>query len=759
MIVDNYNNSLPENVESGLTFHTLASPSINIRMFDFNLVRDETHLIIPYCVSNTNHDEYYNEKVGDTFTTVFVLDEDKAPDNDGTWKTWKKTTYAGEQTIDLGVFDEEGIHSLNVRTIQNNGIGSCTKLLRFIVRKPDNENTVLDFSNGTSFNGVLNNYSEYKSYDDSPIYTVCEAVYNARYSVTAEVEDGKVVDICITVEQVGNAGSLVKYKLNDNGSRKSVFSSEDITGTFHIATRCEVNGVMKELSDYVGIPSSEVPENVARTAANNKIGLTRLFEAAKSYGADVIVMPELNIILDYNYGGDSFGDPINETTGVRKFYSRDDVVFPNNIRIDMNNSVIEVLHADGVHVGHIMRLLNNRNTHIVNCDIRGNWRNESFAWRNQGEHRSTIMLEGCWFCSLNNVDVSYTVGYDSCISSIDVTDLAQLAFTNSGYIDYEGTVHDGTSLPNSNEQAYSGFMFTGNSFCNVYSKHTFLTGSDFRIIMYNQGTDGYGNDRTSNRHTLTCRDMFVHFYDSNDDFVKTVKVSERWPILIPYGASKIKVTMWGTTEEGKFDSLSGAGTFCRSFLSLSWGTAMYNCDIHDTRAYTLCNGGVQTVVKNCRLWNITGEYYPSGSNQINYTYNIDNGKHAIDCEDDSHQMFFPVWDNCEILYGDTTSVTLMAGYDAHFKDCHNIHISLGQGVNDCLIERCSGGLYCGYNHSNFRTNIVVRNCIFNNVQNGGGSKPKDLGSTTCELYIRNNSVNRTSGCFENKIHDYKQIKM
>jgi hypothetical protein len=136
MITNNYDNSLPRNTESELTFFADKAPVLFVRqfqmVFDYHDSADAGHLIVPYYVDGCDESLSHDNRIGDTFTTVIRLDEDTVPQNEVT--EFVRTTYAGEQVIDLGSVDElfrkdeaspYGYHSFSVKTIQSTGIGSA----------------------------------------------------------------------------------------------------------------------------------------------------------------------------------------------------------------------------------------------------------------------------------------------------------------------------------------------------------------------------------------------------------------------------------------------------------------------------------------------------------------------------------------------------------------------------------------------------------------------------------------------------------
>lgn len=75
MILENYNDSLEENVESERSFTVSECPILRVRPFDSMQYCDED-FILPYFVDNFLNTGYNENKLTNTFTVVVSLDED-----------------------------------------------------------------------------------------------------------------------------------------------------------------------------------------------------------------------------------------------------------------------------------------------------------------------------------------------------------------------------------------------------------------------------------------------------------------------------------------------------------------------------------------------------------------------------------------------------------------------------------------------------------------------------------------------------------
>lgn len=789
MIINNYNGSLQENNETNLT--STKCPMVNIRAFDPNLKAGNS-LVIPYYVSDFDQNEYRDEKLGPTFTTIFALDEDTLPANQVT--VWKQTTYAGEQVIDLGAFpaSAEGIHTLNVRTIQSNGVGSATIPLKFAVHPATKP--VLDFSTQSGFYGKFTGYRRYNNiwrHSSPRVIGPIEEEYNCRYVVTKTVSNvggrNKVTDIKIVVIKPKNTYCLTNHNIDDYADRTTIdgqydfvgaplasgesvdggynSSTEEVVGVFHVATQCVVNGATVNLADYLGVPMNQLPSEVVSTAAMNKVALTRLFEAAKAWrfqqvyeslisggsaaqdaaieASDPIKyefefkMPQMDIVCDYHYAlGTSCYDYLGTMTAAqlndgvpdedgeggtsgqtliaamlnKYFHGRNDIMVPDGITINLNGSVLSMLQIKNVHGGRLLHILNNTNSQVKNGSFVGIYKGVEFAYPEDQESLHLLSIHASLFCSFDDIDVSWSSGYElhvgTAIGQQIGDDGTHIPFVSRGYIDYSNNSHSVSGTG-------AGWYNTGSNSSKILNYGWTVCGREFRITKYHAGMKSF-------QHTPSCRAMYIHFYDMQDNFIKTVKVSQRWPVLIPYGAWKMKMTMYGTADTGGDDSLnynSNEGEFARDFCNLSWCCGVSGVKIHDTRTCALDNGGVQTYVKGVRFQNVAAERYGKGTRYEgdNYYYT----KMLVDYEDDSFNLYSSSFDDVEMLFGDSRCINIVRGYDLHFKNCRNVHLEIWSETADMLIENSviSMNMYHGSRDRGSGLHIITRNCIIKAISN------------------------------------------
>lgn len=797
MIVNNYNNSLPENKECDLTFYSLVCPFVAVRNFDFNLEVGSSHLIVPYYVSDSDQKEYRDGVLQPTFTTIFTIDDDTKPNP----QVFRRTTYAGEQAIDLGVFNEAGVHTFTVRTIQSNGVGSGTKYYRFIVRDTSNSGT-LDMRTTDSFESTFNGYFKYDWTHKDANYIPVQAEYKAKYDVDKVFDDGELVGIHISVSALGNnIPTYARYGYNDYGVRGSYDYNDviDISGEYEIATRCvaTINGesTTVQLSDYLDTPVDELPQEVIVAAARNKVALTRLFEAAKAYAEGngngnnlTFVMPQMDIVVAYhNRNGEIYKDStVGQPGRDDEIWGRDDIRLPDGITIDLNGSSIRALKTSRINGGRIIHLYNNFDTHLVNGNLVGNWHHYQFSADSESESLHMISAHSCRFCTLERLDISWSLGYElhvgnpkasvaiatsNKVNGKDKTEM--IPFCRRGYIDYNGEIHNFDNEENlvDTDSAAQSLCYTApcetsteDGLCKIRNHGTFLYGNEFRIMHYNTGTEDI-------YHRSPCREMFVHFYDMNGNFIKTTKIVEFWPVLIPYGAWKMRMTAFGCPKPNVEKSLNEKhwsnsanvwrfnGLYTRSFDNLSWCSGIYDCKVHDTRTCTLDNGGVMTVAKNCKFWNIAAERNgkANGYDSIPGSDMYYISKMLCDFEDDSQRLYNMCLDGCELLFGDVRGMSFKYGYDTEIRNCHNLHLEPYHDVDGMLIENSAVSFTRHNNYKCVNPRTIIRNSLINSISSAlSGSATR--GAANGKLWLRHCVVDVYSDG-EDRIYDNKSINI
>ena len=486
MILENYNDSLKENIESSRSFTVNELPVLKVRPFDSKGYSDED-FILPYFVDSISMIGYTENKLTDTFTVIVSLDEDTKEESYVAENCrWKQTTYAGEQIINLGKL-EQGEHTLSIKAIESTGISSNVEFFKIYISKPKSEISIADFSNVTGFSVDTIQFEERKMV---PFWYLTPDDGNGGYEpVILHRDNGKVGD---TIYQDGGKGNIVmcppaltKRNLSYNVSfiRDSSenligidvevhgniiipqydtgaaggnsYPGHDISldGVYHITNSVEINGETSLLVDH--LYEENPPAKATCIAARNKIGLNVLLWACKAYcikfGYDGVKLPKYEYIVSYANAID-FDDPtLNDMFSAAGWnytvisaspsatysgiISRNDIDTPSDIIIDFNYSSIKSL-ATRLKSGRLFRLSFARHTEIKNLEIVGNYP-AVLRCRGAYESQGGVNMSNCVLCTFDNLNVSRTHGYEMTGNGLDHNQL-QLnktpQFTKFGYL-------------------------------------------------------------------------------------------------------------------------------------------------------------------------------------------------------------------------------------------------------------------------------------------------------------------------------------
>lgn len=300
------------------------------------------------------------------------------------------------------------------------------------------------------------------------------------------------------------------------------------------------------------------------TAKQNKTGLTNLFSAIKNEGYKQITLKNATYMVDYH---------------------GDNIVFPSDFTIDLNGSTIKVLACTDLSGGQVALMKNCKNTHIINGNIYGNAdvfdadaTKANTNYNIPGEWLSVIDMQSCSYCSYEDINVKYPVGYNldfGMASDKGVSD-GYLTFEDNTYIDTNGEAKTTTK-----SIATSDFKEM------VKTKQYDL----FKVARY-LGYSGFSGNNPV---------IYVHFYDDKKTYIKTVKSRQYLDIKNVTNAKYIRVTAFGTAESLKNQLvLHGLGSTYNCYVK--------NCSFSNSRTClfhpTVCNN---IAIENCTFENVCTE--------------------------------------------------------------------------------------------------------------------------------------------------------
>jgi len=736
MIINQYTGELKENMETGLTFHVHKCPQLFVRMFEprFNYGRV---LAVPYHIIDAldrksvddESDWSYREDHQVTYTTIVTLDEHLSP----TPRTWKRTSYCGEQVIELGPFtrDDVGVHVIAMRCVNSFGVGSATQYFKFMVEDPRAEVETIDLENISAFNGSFgydastlvddeggtptNGSTKFEPSSEHNAYVVKKTIV-ADYHVNVVRQDGVVQKIVITVDGGTDTGSpsdkgfIYRYDVNAwtglSSSTRDVMK-EKISGQYALVLRH--NGVA--LSDYLSAAPTDVPANIRKLAANNKIALTRLMEAAQAKAGGkrcTLILPkDMSIVTDLHQV-DADGNVMTMVWDSieKKYVGGTNIIFPDRFTLDMNGSAVSVLQVDDVQNGIVVALGNNFDTIVRNGFFRGNYKHYSTTYKADGvgstEWNRNSSIWGCEFCMFENCDFAYSLGYDAGIENYKSYDYRSarvgystycLPYDTPGYIDYQGVEHDGPVTENELlAMRYTKGIRQGTDpkyDSRLSARRTFRSNGGYLWgdIISLEKADGPSQGTYSR---LVNRECFIHFYDADRQFVKTAKVRDTGPILVPREAMYVGHSCFGANVEGTINStyfLDGTqwnrivGQPFVYAKKRSWCSGYKNCFFHDNRTSLFDNKETcQCFATGCYMWNLGCERDANKGGFNNQSYFVD-----IE-ESVNNDNFFVT--GCENVYGNK-------GFNVHHS--YNICLLGNRDFNPMLNKNVYGAqLECHY---------------------------------------------------------------
>lgn len=806
MIVNNYTNELREHKETDMSFHARICPQIFVRKFKDRIpASDGVMLTIPYFIVDgddrrkcgNNDTMTFTEDLSATYTTIIKLDEHLHYDNGMSPRTWKRTSFGGEQVIEIGPFssNDEGVHFLSLQCVNEYGVGSYTSYFKILVENSDNYVVDLDeiqeFSGSfkysesqdqsqdtyidTNQNNTLTNPSTrfLGELDSSHSQYVVKSTIVADYHVEVK-RNGDVVDeIIITVSDGVNRGNstlsdkgfIYKYDVQSWEKRylnkyatlinTRPHKKEDISGIYKL--RFFYNGT--PLSYYLQTPPGELMQDsttgfyeevegdikeVRRIAANNKIALTRLMEAARAFASNLghakctLKLPKaINIVTDLhavkeerNQNQDNIvqydvwykklkkpWSPYNKDSN--KYSGGSFIEFPDNFTLDLNKGQITSLQVNDMSFSVVVPLSCNFNTHVKNGGIYGTYKYYDINYTTSGvgstEWTGNTTFWGCDFCSFENCDLGYCLGYDAGIENNEDyehrslrTESTRLAmpYNGVGYVDYNGEKHITEAVSTDTDSNFESILRSTkilmrtteggeNTGIRQGSSNTQSTYLKDRITFHSHGDYFWGPvmdmEKGSNAERgffskLEGRECFVHFYNSERQFIKTAKVCDAGPVLIPEDAEYVGYSSFGAnsmkTKSCRLMWYGGIWTYGQPFLighKHSWCSGYRNCTIHDDRSCMFDNKNTnQCFFENCITWNIAAERTEAcGGFSTQNAY--------IDIEESVRNDNFFV-SGCDNLFG-RRGVIVHNSNNICFENNHNLNLLLLKNVYGAQIYR------------------------------------------------------------------------
>jgi hypothetical protein len=260
--------------------------------------------------------------------------------------------------------------------------------------------------------------------------------------------------------------------------------------------------------------------------------------------------------------------------------------FPDHFTIDLNGATIKASQTTDIRGGCVISLGNNVDTHIINGNLAGNYKDFDFrlasireGTSHPAELQAVIGTYNSRYCSFENLDISYPTGYDCAISGAQNDGGSSFNSNVSASNNYTRVdLSDGTII-NSSQESNSEFITT--------NAITITGATEVRT-----GCWGYAGYRMGKK-----REIFYSFYDSQSNYIETIKSKFYYPCKVPTGAKFVKVTAYGLYN--KFENADKLQVWFGG-IRLSRNIVVKNCNWHDTRTCALSASNVRGfLIDNC----------------------------------------------------------------------------------------------------------------------------------------------------------------
>ena len=479
------------------------------------------------------------------------------------------------------------------------------------------------------------------------------------------------------------------YTIDNNGvaSIEQFFDILIIDGAYAITQDQTYTMTSSDLNTYNIKAGESVSINDAKT---NGASLTNLFKGIKDKGYRKLIMLNNTYMVDYH---------------------GDKVTLPDQFTVDMNGATFKATQCTDVNVANILDLRDCFDSHVMNGKLIGNYNGFDFEatktntnYYIPGEGLAVAEINGARYSSFENMDMSYSVGYNLGVfggkRSGYVGTPGKLAFKNQYYIDANGNQMSSSSMCTTDITDISILSDRGEFQCSVYL--------------------GYGG------LALNKAELFIHFYDSSQKYLKTTKTRQYQIVKIPPGAKYVRITGFTSVTE------SSGMTICHTGQATN--CELINIKSHNTRTCAMHPGIYNhLLIKNCTFNKVADE------NEYKVT------KLALDFEDgyeNGRNLFFI---NNEV-YDGTSALTIQKCFNCNVIKCRNFGLDLRGHIKGALIKNNffnEGSIYTtnfdSQSHMKLDNNTFFRSLKFLKWDNNGNYPTVGLTNLDCKQNYQNNS--------------------
>nr|DAJ41443.1 MAG TPA: hypothetical protein [Caudoviricetes sp.] len=466
---------------------------------------------------------------------------------------------------------------------------------------------------------------------------------NMKFTTVVNIGDKEFKKTTYSGEQFINIGKIETigetyfsiYTIDENGISSFVQFFDILITNENSLKDDEIYIMVEDDLNTYNITLGDI--NDVNLAKQNNIGINQLLSNTKNNGYKKIIMINDIYTLDYH---------------------ENEINPPSNFIVDLNNATFKVTQCNDISSGKMFNIKTVINTHVINGNLIGNYKGFDFVTTQTntgssipGEGLSVIDIYGSKYCSFENIKTSNSVGYNIGVfqdnNNIMIGGLASVKFINRYYINTVGEEIDSDILSTTDYIDISRLLEKGEFQVNVY-----------------QGYAGYKG---------TVAEIFIHFYDGNKNYIRTIK-SRQYQIckILDDNVKYIRIT--GFTNGDDMDGMNV------QYINASKNCELINIYSKHTRSCAMHPGVYNhLLIKDCKFDDVASE---SGEFQVT--------KLALDFEDGyqyGRNLFFI---NNEVLKG-VNSLAIV--------HCFNCNISKNKGFSLDLRGGIKGG--------NIRSNYFV----------------------------------------------------
>lgn len=531
-----------------------------------------------------------------------------------------------------------------------------------------------------------NTQAEYLNNSNAKSFTTVVTFNSKTFSSTTTAGE-----FTINIGSVSTVGETYFsiYTIDGNGvaSVEQFFDILIIDGAYPITQDQTYTMTSSDLNTY----NIKAGESISISDAKiNGASLTNLFKGIKDRGYRKIIM--LNNIYMIDYHGDK-------------------VTLPDQFTVDMNGATFKATQCTDINVANILDLKDCFDSHVMNGKLIGNYDGFDFeATKNTtnyyipGEGLAVAEINGARYSSFENMDMSYSVGYNLGVfggkRSGYVGTPGKLAFKNQYYIDANGNQISSSNMCTTDITDISILSDRGEFQCSVYL--------------------GYGG------LALNKAELFIHFYDSSQKYLKTTKTRQYQIVKIPAGAKYVRITGFTPVTE------SSGMTICHTGQATN--CELINIRSHNTRTCAMHPGIYNhLLIKDCTFNKVADE------NEYKVT------KLALDFEDgyeNGRNLFFI---NNEV-YDGTSALTIQKCFNCNVIKCRNFGLDLRGHIKGANIKNNffnEGSIYTtnfdSQSHMKLDNNTFFRSLKFLKWDNNGNYPTVGLTKLDCKQNYQNSS--------------------